>query len=353
MKKLWILLFAVLTLALTGCVQPQPPEPPEDPVPPPTECEHVYATTEETRDIDIYQIVACEKCGRVESEEIVKRIVAEGIVWDYLNAKNVAVFSAQGLKNYNAILSNTYTPPEGGIQVPLAFFSNKTVTLTCDVDLSGYAWKPISLPASLTNLTLDGQGHTIRNLSLNGSTDIGSTDIGMFGLVETDLTVKNVKFENAKLSTTGKWCGILVGHLEKGNLTAENLTFDKCAVLGTIEPKAIRLGCVVGYAKVYEGSLTVKSCKVENSTFYGYHNTCALVGTLDRAKEYEKSWTITNCEVKNNAFHIGAGNPKYVNPYVCDTVYMERDEMEAFITGKGNVQTGNTFRYDVTENPEN
>ena len=310
--------------------------------------EHIHTPTVETevQGINVVEVTSCSECHEIISETTVARYLAKDILLDAVDTSKVTIESAEGLINFSAVMNSTYEEPEGYVALNKKVFANKTLYLGADIDLSGTMWTPINLDNASIDLTLDGQGHTITGLTLNGS-----TDIGFVGLLQKNLTVKNLNFDSAKLTTTGRWCGFLVGHQESGTLTVENVNFTNCKLWGTVIPYSIRLGCIVGYCNLEGCSIDVKNCSVDSSEFYGYHNTCALIGTLAGAQAHEDRWSITGCSVTDNKFYIGTSTPMYVNPFTVDTTYMERDAMEQYIEERDNTQENNTFEYGVTQNP--
>lgn len=337
MRKFVCLLIGVLLIAspFFACTTNQPEQ-------------HVHTPTisTEMQGNEKVEISSCSECGEVLSETLIARYVAPGIAVDLNDATIFTVESAQGLINFNKIMNSQYVHEEGYFELGKPVFAGKTVIIGDDIDITGYDWIPVILDPGMSGMTIDGGGHTITGLTLNGS-----TDIGFIGLLQTDLTVKNLNFAQAKLTTTGKWCGFLIGHQEGGAFTAENVNFTDCKLWGTVSPYAIRLGCIIGYCYLASSVIDIKDCSVSNSEFYGYHNTCALIGTLAGAQMYEDKWKISGCSVNDNTFMIGTTTPMYVNPYTVDTTYMERDAMEAYIEQYGNTQQNNTFEYGVTQNP--
>ncbi|MDD6827052.1 MAG: hypothetical protein PUE12_13270 [Oscillospiraceae bacterium] len=67
------------------------------------------------------------------------------------------------------------------------------IELTSDIDLEGYDWKPI---ISLSNKTINGNGHTIRNMTI---TDNELTDIGFIGTAS-NCTVKDITLQMKKVN---------------------------------------------------------------------------------------------------------------------------------------------------------
>lgn len=93
-----------------------------------------------------------------------------------------------------------------------SFYEGETVVLTSDIDLKGINWAPIgSMTADHGFMgNFDGQGHTIKNLTIVNPTvdEDGYAYAGFFGLTEgTDKDnqnfVKNLVIENVTISTEG------------------------------------------------------------------------------------------------------------------------------------------------------
>ena len=306
-------------------------------------------------DDGIYTVKKCLECGEEIEKKRTDHYIAEGLTLNDSDLTKATVITAKGFENFNAIMTNSYTPSAPYTTKILAkAFSGKTVTLYGDIDISGYNWEPIHLGEAIESLTLDGNGHKIIGLTLDGHgvTDGDSRNLaGLIGLLETSFTIKNVTFESATLTTTSSWSGIVVGRQTSGKFTADNILFNKCSINGSIASYSIRLGTLIGHCNLRAGaaSIDVRNCKVTQCTFKGYHNVCGLIGTLDGAQACEDRWVITGCVVRGNKFYIGNQYAKHVNPYTCDTSYLEREAMEEYITSRGNSQSNNEFSYEVTD----
>ena len=108
-------------------------------------------------------------------------------------------------------------------------FEGKTVRLGFDIDLAGKVFEPIGSYRNDKAFkgTLDGQGHTISNLSqntwaLNNGYYYGDLGLGLFGLVE-DATIKNLTMDGADISGESALVGI-VAATAYGDMVFENIT---------------------------------------------------------------------------------------------------------------------------------
>lgn len=118
---------------------------------------------------------------------------------------------------------------------------NFSIELTSDIDLEGYDWKPI---ISLSNKTVNGNGHTIRNMTI---TDNELTDIGFIGTAS-NCTVKDITFENAVI--TSKRPVLNVGIAAGSGEIPGKSTFTNVKTSGTINLydvlKNINYGSIAG-----------------------------------------------------------------------------------------------------------
>jgi hypothetical protein len=85
-------------------------------------------------------------------------------------------------------------------------FQGKRIELVQDLDMSGYSMEPIGTFGSGSYFygTLDGEGHTISNLSIHGS-----GNIGLFGMLGG--TLMNLGIESGEIVGTG-CCGAFSSH---------------------------------------------------------------------------------------------------------------------------------------------
>ena len=122
--------------------------------------------------------------------------------------------------------------------VPSAAFFAK---LTDDIDLGGTAWTPI-YPTSgyITEAyagTFDGNGHTVRGLSINTAASYQ----GLFGAVN-GAVIKNLCVEG-EVSSSGNYIGGIVGKLQQG-------TVENCSFSGSVSTSKSNgyVGGITGYA---------------------------------------------------------------------------------------------------------
>lgn len=195
------------------------------------------------------------------------------------------ISSAEGLKWFRDKVNNAKTPDETKI----------CAVLTADIDLNNEEWTPIGpSESSAYTGTFDGQGHTVRNLSITG--DVKRA--GLFGCVIGGAIRKLTVAGSVSCTVDQGWCGGIAGY-------AERETIENCASLCTVSytGKDARVGGIVGYVPSSSSMTIICDCyNIGNIT--GSSDTGGICG-------YNLSGRIFNCY---NVGEITGGN--YVSKIV-------------------------------------
>ena len=145
-------------------------------------------------------------------------------------------------------------------------FSGKTITLGDNIDLGGHEWTPIGQSGKPFQGTFDGATYIISNLYINND---GLSNAGLFGIISSPATVKNVTVNGADI-TAKDGAGALFGSAFTG-------TVEKCKVTGTVKITAYyKVGGMAG-----EGYARFTNCSVEaaaGSTVTGVYKEANLEG---------------------------------------------------------------------------
>ena len=153
--------------------------------------------------------------------------------------------TAEGLKLFRDIVNGTggQTPNRGACAV-----------LTADIDLNNEAWTPIGPDTdSVYTGTFDGQGHTVKNLSVTVNVQPGRA--GLFGCVK-DGTIRRLTVAGSVSCTANQgWCGGIAGY-------AMDETIENCASLCTVSCTGIdaRVGGIVGLVDYNSRTLIIRDC---------------------------------------------------------------------------------------------
>ena len=127
--------------------------------------------------------------------------------------------------------------------------------LTGNINLSGKEWKPVGSTSKRYTGTFDGGNHTITGLTVNKPTE---THVGMFGYVDTDGEVRNLRLDNVLIAGTGTVGGVAAAH--KGTIT-------NCSINGTVKGES-SVGGIAGTC--IEGTIANSSSEGSVTGTEGY-----------------------------------------------------------------------------------
>ncbi len=223
-------------------------------------------------------------------------------------------------------------------------YTDKIVVLTADISLAGYTWFPIdSWNGGADNLLIDGQGHTISNMKVDGG-----SYAAFIGDNRHDMTIQNLTFDKASVTTSGSFAGVVMGR-QYNKVVLNNVNVTNSSVRSTAD-KGIRVGGLIGFSVLHENAkLTISNCTVENTTVTAYHNVGGLVGTLMSYQTYVDNWTLTNNKVTGSTIHVtapAAVNVAYGSAFAAEGGGWKHDfdtSAEYFLTNGNNTQENNTF----------
>lgn len=165
------------------------------------------------------------------------------------------------------------------------YYTGKTVLLMNDINLAGTAFNGIG-PANIDTYggrtfwgTFDGQNYTISNMTVS-SNQPTSASVGLFNTVGESAVVKNVKLDNANVTST-RYAGGIVGYAHTGNtITIQNCHVTNSSIVsvpelvGTAYDNGDKVGGIAGYTV----NTTVTGCSVSGITIGGYRDLGGIVG---------------------------------------------------------------------------
>ena len=155
------------------------------------------------------------------------------------------ISTADQLKLFRDIVNGTggQTPNRGAWAV-----------LTANIDLNNEPWTPIGPDRdSAYTGTFDGQGHTVKNLSVTVNGQPGRA--GLFGCVK-DGSIRKLTVAGSVSCTANQgWCGGIAGY-------AMDETIENCASLCTVSCTGIdaRVGGIVGLVDYNSRTLIIRDC---------------------------------------------------------------------------------------------
>lgn len=183
-------------------------------------------------------------------------------------------------------------------------FIGKTVVLNTGIDLNSQTWTPIGQTGATQFLgTFDGNGHTIKNLTVNNTDEGGNCSSGLFGWLNA-ATVKNLTVDTARV-TGHHNVGVIAGYLEIAGCTIENCQVKNATISCTSansEANGDKCGGIVGHAG--NAGVSVKDCTVSNTTISAGRDAGQVVGAALEANV--TGCSATNVTVTANGTSTGA-----------------------------------------------
>ncbi len=176
--------------------------------------------------------------------------ILDGVAY---NDVDYLISNAKGLRWFAEQVNNKTT------------FQNKNVKLTADIDLAEQDWTPInSWDGILNGTTIDGQGYTISNMSVNGG-----SSCGFISNNASSVTVRNLTFDNAVVKANegnGTYAGVVMGK------SYSSVTLENVHVKNSIVVNNWQCGGLVGFAETNAPAFV--GCSISDS-FVGGSNATA------------------------------------------------------------------------------
>ena len=182
------------------------------------------------------------------------------------------------------------------------------VLLGADIDLAGVEFNGLNTFHPENNNTFDGQDYTVSNWTNNS----GASDMGF--IRNWVGTIKNVKFENCHLKTSGR--SAIAAAKVYGNI--ENVTINNCS----LEDSYWACGLVAG---LYNAG-NISGCTVTNSSIKSNGGTGAIVGVINESAGTRK---VENCKVEGcTVNNTGAYGETYSGALICGMINISDSTVE-------------------------
>lgn len=207
--------------------------------------------------------------------------------------------------------------------------------LTADIDFAGEEYFPIS--NSISNIAIDGDGHTLRNLTINWGFD----GAGLFSNLYNG-TLQNLNLEN--ITVIGKnHVGVFAGTTE--NSTIVNCTIDGCTIEGDNY-----VGAFCGGKVTYGGGTSISNSKIQGiCTVRGKDIVGGIAGAIGPVSDVVVPNTVT-IEGENNVGGIaGIACSTITNCGFESTVTATGDYVGGIIGGGSSIEVVNTTSGKATE----
>lgn len=153
-------------------------------------------------------------------------------------------------------------------------YVGKTICIMADIDLAGINWSLAQIDNRYFGGTIEGNGHTIRNMTVVDETSQDGS-AGFIGWLNG--TIRNLNFENANVEGS-HYVGVICGYNQSG--TIENCTVNRSKVnakLHNSDRDGDKCGGAIGFCGT-NAQVTVKNVKVTNTTVTARRNAAQVIG---------------------------------------------------------------------------
>ena len=184
-------------------------------------------------------------------------------------------------------------------------YSGYTLNITSDIDLGAGFWEPINAASNrMAGITIDGQGHTIRNMLVRSSTAYytgsGYYGFAFIGNMTGAVTIKNLTFDKANVAAAkgyekgyaGNVGGIVMGY------TYGTTVFDNVKVVNSQVYGYGKIGTLLGMGADPGVKVTFKDCVSQGNTISAAYDMGGLAGMIQRGNGVDNA-RVENCTVKN------------------------------------------------------
>lgn len=209
---------------------------------------------------------------------------------------------------------------------------NAHFVLTTDISLNeevaGSGWDPIGKQEAPFTGSLDGQGHTIKNMWMKRPSTNG---VGLFGYIQ-NATLKGVVLEISDNGISGgQYVGGICGYASGYS------SISKCSVKGTL--CGVRyVGGLCGGSNDRYSQITVSECYSEGNLTCSNDNYYDYVSGIVGYSGYDSSYTISNC------YSIAS-----LSGYQCDGISVNGNHTQCYFAGEaspsGYFYCGGTYTY--------
>jgi len=216
------------------------------------------------------------------------------------------------------------------------------IKLTADIDLGNREWTPIGGDSDWSfGGTFDGQGHTIRGLCINATTD----NQGLFGYIDKSAIVQNL-IVTGSVTTSKGFTGGIVGRSPRNKGTVRN-----CGFYGTVTATGTSGGVVGGgnalncwYYRTDEAASNLGVCG-------GTATNCVMISSADpmTAAKLETLKTAAPVTGKVWSWTEGAEYPMLIDPPKTITMQPVFPDCTAVVSaGETTLNVENDYTYEVT-----
>ena len=193
-------------------------------------------------------------------------------------------------------------------------YNGYTVNIKADIDLGEYLWVPAS---SFDNGTINGENHTISNMTVIANNAYGNGFFSRFGycglVVMNDLTFANALVQRDKNATrSGNIYGIIAGYAAYyGSAEFNNVTVRDSEITGFG-----KISAFIGMAEMQGGHISYTDCTIANTTVHCAYNGGGFAGLIhNNIDGVQNTAQFTNCTADVTLDSVGIGDLVEIDGY--------------------------------------
>ena len=193
-------------------------------------------------------------------------------------------------------------------------YKGYTVNIKADIDLGEYLWVPVS---SFDNGTINGENHTISNMTVIANNAYGNGFFSRFGYcglaVMNDLTFANALVQRNKNATrSGNVYGIIAGYAAYyGSAEFNNVTVRDSEITGFG-----KISAFIGMAEMQGGHISYTDCTIANTTVNCAYNGGGFAGLIHNNLEgVQNTAQFENCTADVTLDSVGIGDLVEIDGY--------------------------------------
>lgn len=267
-------------------------------------CGEEYITVDQNANIDMFSADECEMYPYIGQEA---KIEFKATNNSFLDIAFDAYFNISGVKP----IDNTFTVEEAGDLYWLSQNQNFLKENNCtiefkegvELDMAAYCnselekFEPIANATTKTTLTVNGNGATVKSLTIEGN-----EHVGLFGYVKGNINDINVV--DSKI-VGHHWVGGVVAAIH-GSIT--NCHVDNCEISAT--PNSVagawdngdKVGGIVGYSApdgdaTVSTSYAIANCSVKNTNISAFRDVAGIAGYFNFGGDNLNNNTVENVNV--------------------------------------------------------
>lgn len=313
------------------------------------------------------------KTAEVYQSELYGRFVPAGTGTLKINGNAVSTTTPVLVNGYTALYTadgEYFIYNLAGFQDLHTFFSeryknpfDKVFNIAADIDAEGYTWASIWLETGNNNMKgsiINGNGHSIKNLTITGGAMFGGTPNGQYS--DVPMTIKNLTIDSASVTEGPHFNAVFWGQTY-GDVAFENVVVKNSEIGGNCNVGAFVGGTALDGTATAE--ISFKDCAVNGTTLTATGATnpdptgaSGFVGrafgktslkfegtnTIDEATTITNNNGLVGGRVYAYTTHIG-GN--WEGTGVCDT-FTNWDGLDFVLVSEGLLKKQNTSEYYVS-----